>query len=207
MFCFSLCWGPQEGSVWQNRPPQLGLARKESVQEGFQLGRGVVRVGIFREQWSLKHCTDWGSFETFPCPQKGDPPLKHLQALGSPPGTKSKTFSSSCCLCTCLPPVALTWQCLKLLPLISPARSASAVPALSDAGEDGPRGPGSTGGTEQPWQQPKRGNVSVQPLPSAWGGPGAPGSIPGPPPRPRVGSGCSHPALPREIRSEPCGRK
>lgn len=111
-------------------------------QEGICLGRfsaggEVVRVGIFREQRSLKHCTDWGSFETFPCPQKGDPPLKHLQALGSPPGTKSKTFSSSCCLCTCLPPVALTWQCLKLLPLISPARSASAVPPLSDAGEDG----------------------------------------------------------------------
>lgn len=103
-------------------------------QEGICLGRfsagGVVWVGIFREQWSLKHCTDWGSCETFPCPQKGDPPLKHLQALGSPPGTISKTFSSSCCLCTCLPPVVLTWQCLKLLPLFSAPSCASDVPSL-----------------------------------------------------------------------------
>lgn len=158
---------------------------------------------FFREKWSLKHCTDWGSFETFPCPQKGDPPLKHLQALGSPPGTKSKTFSSSCSLCTCLPPVALTWQCLKLLPP-SPHPALPLLCRLCGMrGRMGLRGPASTGGTEQPWQQPKRGNLSMQPLPAAWGSPGASGSITGPPPPPRVGRGCSHPALPREIRSEP----
>lgn len=134
LFQFTL--GPVGGLCAAEQTSSAGVS-----QEGICLGRfsaaGVVRVGIFREQWSLKHCTDWGSFETFPCPRKGDPPLKHLQALGSPPGTISKTFSSSCCLCTCLPPVALTWQCLKLLPLISPPTSASDVPSLLDAGEDG----------------------------------------------------------------------
>lgn len=174
----------------------------------FSAGSGV-RGGIFREQRSLKHCTDWDSFEAFPCPQKGDPPLKHLQALGSPPGTISKTFSSSCCLCTCLPPVALTWRCLKLLPLISPPTTASDVQSLLDAGEDGCTQPWALrGGTEQPWQQPEaRKSVSAA---SPWwlGEPwnfnlhhGATAEFPW-----HVSGGCPgarapadpHPALPRE---------
>lgn len=138
---FQFMLGPVGGLCAAEQTSSAGASHEGIGLGRFSAGEGVVRVGIFREQWSLKHCTDWGSFETFPCPQKGDPPLKHLQALGSPPGTISKTFSSSCCLCTCLPPVALTWQCLKLLPLVSPPTSASDVLSLLDAGEDGPARP------------------------------------------------------------------
>lgn len=200
---FQLMLGPVAGLCVAAQTSSAGVSQEGICLGRFSAGWGV-RAGIFREQWSLKHCTDWGSFETFPCPWKGDPPLKRLQALGSPPGTISKTFSSSCCLCTCLPPVALTWQCLKLLPLLSHP----ALPLMCRLwwmqGRLGLRAPGSMGGSEQPWQQPKHGNLSVQPLPSAWGSPGTSVSITGPPPSPCAGSGCSHPALPREIHSGPC---
>lgn len=134
----------------------------------------------------MKHCTDWGSFETFPCPQKGDPPLKHLQALGSPPGSISKTFSSSCCLCTCLPPVALTWQCLKLLPLISPPTTASDVQSLLDTGEDGHTQPWALrGALSSHGSRRKHGNLTAQLLPSGWGSRGTSVSVAGPPPSPQ----------------------
>lgn len=118
--CFvSLCAGAGWRAVSTEQTSWAAMSQEGISLEMFP-ARGGPQGGIFREQRSLKHCTDWGSFETFPCPRKGDPPLKHLQAPGSPPGSKSKTFSSSCCLCTCSPPVALTWQCLKPLPLTSP---------------------------------------------------------------------------------------
>lgn len=154
MLCFVLRWGRYEGCEQQNRPPQLGWAGKESGQRRFQL-RGWGWAGICREQRSLKHCTDWGSFETFPCPQKGDPTLKHLQASGSPPGTVSKTCSSSCCLCACSPPVALPWQRLKLLPLTFPPSAAS------DGQRQGAQG---SHGSSQ-----KHGDLPAQPLPGGWG--------------------------------------
>lgn len=129
-----------------------------------------VQEGIFGGQRSLKHYNDWRSFETFPCPQKGDPSLKHFQGLGSPPGTISKTFSSSCCLCTCLPPVALTWPCLKLLSLICPPTTVSDVQSLLDGRKDVHMQPWALqGALSSHAGSQKCGNLSVQLLPNGWG--------------------------------------